>query len=174
MPWVEVLVNNRFGEGWKQGDIVEMDDIAVQIPLEEGAVKLATADQLKKVGQKQVPTEKAPEEDKAPEAPKDPEPEKFDAPGALQEHVITEQDLEWNPELKQSGVQVGQTIKVPQEALDKLQTSPQEREKGIDYKKMTVPQLDFQLKKKGLPMTGNKELKVKRLEDARKNATKGK
>lgn len=35
----KVLVNNRFGEGWQEGDIIEMDDNAAKIPLEEGSIE---------------------------------------------------------------------------------------------------------------------------------------
>lgn len=35
----KVLVNGRFGEGWKAGDIVAMDDEAARVPLEEGAIE---------------------------------------------------------------------------------------------------------------------------------------
>lgn len=35
-----VLVNHRFGEGWQAGDIVEMDEYAARVPLEEGALEV--------------------------------------------------------------------------------------------------------------------------------------
>lgn len=40
MPKVKVLVDGRFGEGWKTGDIVDMDDNAARVPLEEGAIEI--------------------------------------------------------------------------------------------------------------------------------------
>jgi phosphorylcholine metabolism protein LicD len=34
----KVLVDNRFGEGWKKGDIVEMDENSARVPLDEGSI----------------------------------------------------------------------------------------------------------------------------------------
>jgi len=39
---VRILQNNRFSEGWKVGDIVEMDREAAKIPLKEGSIELET------------------------------------------------------------------------------------------------------------------------------------
>lgn len=35
-----VLVNNRFGEGWKAGDVVDMDYEAARVPLQEKAIEI--------------------------------------------------------------------------------------------------------------------------------------
>lgn len=39
MPLVRIK-SNRFGEGWKVGDIVGMDDEAARVPLENGEAEL--------------------------------------------------------------------------------------------------------------------------------------
>jgi hypothetical protein len=35
-----VLIDDRFMEGWRKGDVVAMDDIASEVPLKEGAIEL--------------------------------------------------------------------------------------------------------------------------------------
>lgn len=40
MPKFKVLLNGRFGEGWKTGDIIEMDWNAARVPVEEGALEI--------------------------------------------------------------------------------------------------------------------------------------
>lgn len=39
MTKYKILVSGRFMEGWKPGDIVDMDDEAARVPLEEGAIE---------------------------------------------------------------------------------------------------------------------------------------
>lgn len=55
MPIVRVLRDRRFGEGWKIGDVVAMDDEAVRVPLEEGSVELVNNEKEKVVEIKEVP-----------------------------------------------------------------------------------------------------------------------
>ena len=39
MSTFKVLKDRRFGEGWKIGDVVEMDDQAALVPLQEGDIE---------------------------------------------------------------------------------------------------------------------------------------
>jgi len=34
----KVMVNNRFGEGWQSGDVIEMDNASARVPLEKGEI----------------------------------------------------------------------------------------------------------------------------------------
>lgn len=55
-------------------------------------------------------------------------PKKEDS-GAAVEHVVTEEDMENNPELKEYGVNVGDTISLPsKDALNKPQEPAKKRE----------------------------------------------
>lgn len=45
----KVLVDNRFGEGWQSGDIVEMDENSARVPLERGEIELYGNDVLNEI-----------------------------------------------------------------------------------------------------------------------------
>lgn len=45
-----ILINGRFGEGWKKGEIVAIDDEAARVPLEEGVIEPVEDEPRKKMG----------------------------------------------------------------------------------------------------------------------------
>ena len=66
--------NNRWGEGWKFGDIVDMDYEAARVPLENGEIEPFTEEQAKvELEQLEEVKSLAVEENGKPE----PEPEEF-------------------------------------------------------------------------------------------------
>ncbi len=42
MPYYRVTRNNAFGEGWRQGEIIEMDYQAARVRLEEGDLEFVS------------------------------------------------------------------------------------------------------------------------------------